>query len=96
MMFSEVKKILTRRKKTLLKLGVVSLSLFGSVVRNEAAETSNVDILVHFDPKKGLFAFVGLKNYLQELLKCEVDLVTKGALHPALKSKILREAKRVF
>jgi predicted nucleotidyltransferase len=39
---------------------------------------------------------MGLKNYLEELLHCDVDLVTKEALHPALKKRILYEAKRVF
>ena len=52
--------------------------------------------LIEFDAKKGLFVFVGIKDYLEELLDCEVDLVTKGALHPALKTRILREARRVF
>jgi uncharacterized protein len=52
--------------------------------------------LIDFDSKKGLFAFVELRNYLRDLLGCKVDLVTKSALHPALKKKILNEAKVVF
>jgi uncharacterized protein len=96
MLLSEAKKILKGHKEDLSKLGVRALSLFGSVARNEASSKSDVDILIDFDAKKGIFAFVGVKNYLEELLKRDVDLVTKAALHPALKSRILREAKNVF
>ncbi len=96
MLMKEAKKILTGHKKELLKLGVRTLSLFGSVARNKASVRSDIDILVDFDAKKGLFGFLGLKNYLEELLDCDVDLVTKSALHPALRKKILHEAKNVF
>lgn len=96
MLLKEAKKILIEHKKDLSCLGVRELSLFGSVARNEASYKSDIDILVDFDAKKGLFAFVGLKNYLEELLHCDVDLVTKSALHPALKKRILHEAKNVF
>jgi uncharacterized protein len=96
MLMKEAKKILSDHKKELLKLGVRALSLFGSVARNKASAGSDVDILVDFNAKKGLFAFMGLKNYLEELLHCNVDLVTKSALHPALRKRILHEAKNVF
>ncbi len=96
MLFKEAKKILSAHKKDLLRLGVRALSLFGSVARNTATAKSDVDILIDFDAKKGLFGFMGLKNYLEELLDCNVDLVTKSALHPSLKKRILAEAKNVF
>jgi uncharacterized protein len=96
MLMKEAKKILSDHKKELLRLGVRALSLFGSVARNKATAGSDIDILVEFDAKKGLFGFMDLKNYLEELLHCDVDLVTKSALHPALKKKILHEAKNVF
>lgn len=96
MQLNEAKKILNRHKKDLTHLGVRGLSLFGSIVRNERKAKSDIDILVDFDSKMGLFAFVDLKSYLESLLNCEVDLVTKNALHPALKKRILEEAKDVF
>jgi hypothetical protein len=76
---------------------VRSLSVFGSVVRKEAASGSDIDILVEFEPdaRIGLFTFVHFKDVLSELLKCPVDLVTRDALHPALKDAILQEAVHV-
>lgn len=96
MQLKEAKKILCQHKDELGQLGVLTLALFGSVARNERSAKSDIDILIDFDSKRGMFAFVDLKHYLESLLNCEVDLVTKNALHPALKKKILHEAKHVF
>lgn len=96
MLLKKAQKILQSHKKDLSRLGVRALALFGSVARNEGTAKSDVDILIDFDSKKGLFVFMDIKSYLEELLDCEVDLVTKNALHPALKKQILREAKYVF
>jgi len=95
MLLKSASKILKQHKEELAEQGVRSLAIFGSVARNESTSKSDVDILIDFDSKR-LFAFVGLKSYLENLLDCNIDLVTKDALHPALKSKILREAKNVF
>ena len=96
MELKKAKRILNQHKQDLLERGAYGLSIFGSVAKNKASKSSDIDILVDFDAKKGLFGFVGLKNYLEELLGCDVDLVTKRALHPALKKKILHEATSVF
>lgn len=96
MLFKQAKKILNEHKNDLSKLGVRSMAVFGSVAKNEGTPKSDIDILVDFDPKKGLFGFVDVKSYLENILDCKVDLVTKGALHPALKKQILEEAKHVF
>lgn len=96
MLFHQVKKILSKHKKDLCRLGVRTLAVFGSVARNEGSNKSDLDVLIDFDSKRGLFAFVDVKRYLEKLFDCEVDLVTKNALHPALKERILQEAKHVF
>lgn len=96
MEFKKAKKILCEHKKDLIKRGARALAIFGSTARNESSKKSDVDILIDFDSKKGLFLFVRLKKYLEELLDCDVDLVTKNALHPALRNRILEEAKHVF
>ena len=96
MLLSEAKKILKRHQKELNQLGALTLAVFGSVARNEGTAKSDIDILVDFDSKKGLFGFVDLKDYLETILNCDVDLVSTRALHPALKERILRETKNVF
>lgn len=94
--FTKIKKLLTSHQEELSQLGGNHMAIFGSIARGEATEVSDVDILVDFDSKKGLFGFADLKFYLEELLGCHVDLVTKRALHPALKTRILRESKEIF
>jgi predicted nucleotidyltransferase len=94
--FNKIKKVLTAHKKQLVNLGTRHLSIFGSASRNEAKASSDIDILVDFDAKKGLFVFADLKFYLEEILKTDVDLVSTRALHPALKKRILNEAKQIF
>lgn len=72
--------------------GVMHLAVFGSVVRDENRTDSDVDILVQFDQPVGLFAFVRLQRYLEELLGRSVDLVTPGAIRPEMREAILSEA----
>lgn len=84
-------------RSLLEQFSVKSISVFGSVMRDEARPGGDVDLLVEFDPDAaiGLFEFVRLKNELSRLLGIPVDLVTPDALHPALKDEILREAHHV-
>ena len=96
MLFSEAKKIIKDHQPDLSDLGVYSLAIFGSTARNQRKKKSDVDILIDFDDTRGLFGFVDLKDYLESILHCKVDLVTKEALHPALKESILREARQIF
>jgi len=73
--------------------GVRSLALFGSAARNEAGSESDVDILVEFDRRIGLFQFIRAKHRLEDLLSVEeVDLVLRDAVIPELKDDIYREA----
>jgi predicted nucleotidyltransferase len=90
----EIIKILSANKALMRRYSIKQLHLFGSVVRGESCEASDVDILVEFNPQAriGLFQFVRLRRELSELLGCEVDLVTPEALHRDLKENILKEA----
>lgn len=87
---------LTRDQKKLEQYSIKSLSLFGSVARGEEKETSDIDILVSFDKPIGLFSFIELKDYLEEILGTQVDLVTEQALHPRLHNKIIEGSIHVF
>lgn len=72
--------------------GVKSIAIFGSMARGEATPESDVDILVEFDKPIGLFEFVRVKFYLEEIIGSEVDLVTPEAIRPAMREQILAEA----
>lgn len=76
--------------------GVRSLSLFGSVARNQATPSSDVDLLVDFDRSVGLFALYSLQNELEEALGCPVDLGTAESLKPALRETVRSESVNVL
>ncbi|MFM7449629.1 MAG: nucleotidyltransferase family protein [Leptolyngbyaceae cyanobacterium] len=88
--------LLTNHQNTLKDFGVKSLMLFGSVARDEARTDSDVDLLVEFDRPVGLFTFVRLQRYLEEILESSVDLGTLDSLKPYLKESVFREAIRAF
>ena len=90
----EILACLAQHRDALRAYSVRSLSLFGSVARDEATAESDVDILVEFETPVGMFKFLDLKDYLEELLGAEVDLVTPRALKPQLREQIFREMTR--
>lgn len=75
------------------KYRIRQLGIFGSFVRGEQTENSDIDLLVEFDPnvRFGLLTFCQLENDLSELLKRKVDLVMKDGLKPRLGERILQE-----
>jgi predicted nucleotidyltransferase len=77
------------------RFGVRHLSLFGSTVRDEARENSDIDVLVEFDGPATSDRYFGLQFYLEDLIGCPVDLVTDKALRPELRPYIEKEAVRV-
>jgi hypothetical protein len=87
-------KTLKVNKEIMGRYHIKDLYLFGSVARDESGATSDVDILVEFDPQAhiGLFQFIRLRRELSDLLGCEVDLATPDSLHKELRADILKEA----
>lgn len=71
------------------KFGVKSLSLFGSVARNEATAGSDVDLLVEFNRPVGYFGLFALQDYLEKLLNCSVDIGTPDSLKPYIRERIM-------
>ncbi len=70
---------------------VRELGLFGSFVRGEQRETSDIDILVDFTEDASLFDLVRLADFLEEKLRRRVDIVTKDSLRVELRESVLRE-----
>ena len=85
-------KILRDAKPLLEAFGVAQISLFGSFARDEACEDSDVDLLVEFGRPIGMFEFVRLQRELGERIGRRVELVTRAALKPQLRDRILAEA----
>jgi uncharacterized protein len=71
------------------------LGIFGSYIRGEQKEDSDLDILAEFSKEPDLLEFIGLKQELSEMLGVEVDLVMKGALKPRIGKRILEEVVQV-
>lgn len=67
------------------------LGVFGSYIRDEQKQGSDLDILVDFDKTPSLFQFIRLENYLSKLVGIKVDLVMKDSLKPAIGKRILEE-----
>jgi uncharacterized protein len=70
---------------------VKKAALFGSYVRGDNNENSDVDILIDFPREKSIFDLIGLKQDLEEILQKKVDVVEYVAIHPLLKESILEE-----
>lgn len=88
--------IIEKHKEELRRrYGVKEIGIFGSFVRGEAKENSDVDILVEFERPIGFFKFLELEEYLSNLIGRKVDLVSKKALKPHIGKYILEEVVTV-
>ena len=73
-------------------MGAKSLAVFGSAARGQAGPESDVDLLVEFEGRATFDRYMALKDYLEELLGCRVDLVTRNALKARLRPRVEEEA----
>jgi uncharacterized protein len=82
---------LAENRETIRGFGVKRLGLFGSCARGEATASSDLDFVVEL--KNETFdAYMDLKEFLEELFHCSVDLVLIDAIKPRLRESILGEA----
>lgn len=89
---TEIERILRDQKPILKeKFKVREIGIFGSVVRGEQKETSDLDLLVEFEEPIGLIKYVGLQNFLSDKIGARVDLVVKSGLKPRISRQILKE-----
>ena len=92
----ELQNKLAAHRHELRQLGVISLSVFGSVAREESTQQSDIDLLVDFDRDISLFQLFEIQHRLEEIIGVpKIDLIQKGAIHPALRQQILAEAVNV-
>ncbi|CAN7202208.1 nucleotidyltransferase family protein [Neorhizobium galegae] len=95
---SEAIEKLKQQADAIRALGATSLYLFGSVARDEAGPTSDLDLFIDYDigRKFSLVDLTGIKLFLEDELSTEVDVTTRNSLHPRLKDKIEHSAIRIF
>ena len=90
----EILKIIEENRETIRGFGVRSLGLFGSAVRGEATDISDLDFVVEME-NVTFDSYMDLKEYLERLFGCKVDLVMKDAIKPRLRPIILSETMYV-
>jgi len=73
--------------------GARNVRLFGSAARGEDRPDSDLDLLVEMESGRSLFDLVGLGQDLEDFLHRKVDVLTDLSLHPALRARIVAEAR---
>lgn len=75
---------------------VSMVGVFGSMARGEATRGSDIDLLVEFAGRKSLLALVRLERELSAALGRKVDLLTKAAISPYLRDRILQDLQVIY
>jgi len=85
-------------ERPLRERGLAALALFGSTARGTARPDSDVDVLIDVaaDVRFSLVDLVSVKDFLEDRLGRTVDVVTREGLDPAVRDRVIREARAVF
>jgi len=88
--------VLKDKREEILRIaadyGARHVQVFGSVARGEAGPGSDLDLLVKLDPGRSLLDIIAIKQDLEDLLGCEVEVVTEAAISPYIREQVLKEA----
>lgn len=95
---SEVIETLRAHQAKLHAMGVETLYLFGSVARDEATSSSDVDLFFDYsNPGKfNFYDLVDVKDEIRRLLGTEVDVMSRRGLHRLMRPRVEKLAIRVF
>jgi predicted nucleotidyltransferase len=89
-------RILRDKREEILRIaashGAQSVRVFGSRSRGEARPESDLDLLVRLETGRSLLDIVAMKQDVEDLLGCEVDVVTEAAISPYIREQVLKEA----
>jgi predicted nucleotidyltransferase len=98
MTLDDVRRLIAPELPALQARGVTALYVFGSVATGNAGPTSDVDVMVDYDPASGfnLFDLSGVHCRLSERLGVNVDVVTRDGIHRRIRDRVLKEAVRVL
>ena len=91
-MIDDIEKTITREKDEIRRRYKAEVKgIFGSYARGDFGADSDLDLLVDFDDGASLFDLVGLGQYLEEMLGCKVDVVSRRSLREELRASVLNE-----
>jgi predicted nucleotidyltransferase len=93
---TDVFALLRKNRDVVRSFGVERIGVFGSFAGESVDASSDVDVLVRFDPERKSFdRFLALTDYLEEIFDRPVELVTTKALSPHNRERILEEVRYV-
>jgi predicted nucleotidyltransferase len=72
--------------------GATKVRIFGSAARGTSKPGSDIDLLIQLQAGRSLLDIVAIKQDLEDLLDCKVDVVTEAALSPYIKDDVLQQA----
>ena len=75
--------------------GAMSVRVFGSRARGDESPGSDLDLLVRLEPGRSLLDLIAIKQDLEDMLHCAVDVVSEAGLSPYLRDRILAEARPI-
>jgi predicted nucleotidyltransferase len=92
----DIKELMKEKRDKILEItarhGATKVRVFGSTVRGKTKPGSDIDLLVELQAGRSLLDIVAIKQDLEDLLNCKVDIVTEGALSPYIKNEVLQQA----
>jgi predicted nucleotidyltransferase len=90
--------LLKRHEQEFHDVGIGALYIFGSVARDQAHDTSDVDVFFDLSQPQGftLFDLVAIQERMQDILGTKVDVMTRNGIHPRRRGRIEASAVRVF
>ncbi len=92
----DILNVIDQNRSVLRALGVIKIGLFGSFVRGEQHQESDIDLLIEFETgRKTLDTFMELSFFLEEVLQRRIELVTLESLSPYIGPHILKEVEYV-
>lgn len=91
--------IVGKRRREILRVAAMhrvrDVRVFGSVARGEAKPGSDLDLLVKLDPETSLLDLIAFKQDLEDMLGCQVDVLTEASVSPYIRDQVLQEAIRL-
>lgn len=92
----KIDEILKEKRDEILNIatryGARKIRIFGSILRGETKPNSDIDFLVELEPGRSLLDIIAIKQDLEDLLGCKVDVVTEAAVSPYIRNEVLSQA----